>query len=86
MKFEKTPWNVMFRALKNLKVMGGDAFGGQNKLKSNTLRIFQFFACKSANVDSASLPLRFSVCFTNRHAGFDEKALCRGGLDLVRKC
>ena len=36
--------------------MGGDAFGGQNKLKSNTLRIFQFFACKSAITDSATLP------------------------------
>ena len=56
MKFEKTPWNVMFRALKNLKVMGGDAFGGRNKLKSNTLRIFQFFACESAITASATLP------------------------------
>ena len=46
----------MFRALKNLKVMGGDAFGGQNKLKSNTLLIFPFVVCKSAITDSATLP------------------------------
>ena len=47
---------MVFRALKNLKVMGGDAFGSQNKLKSNTLLIFPFFVCKSAITDSATLP------------------------------
>ena len=73
MKFEKTPWNVMFRALKNLKVMGGDAFGSRNKLKSSTLRIFPFFACKSANVDSATLPCVLACVLQLVMEGFTKK-------------
>ena len=86
MKFEQTPWNVVFRALENLKVMGGDAFGGQNKLKSNTLLIFQIFVCKSANVDSATLPCVLACVLQLIVEGLTKKTLCRGGLDLERRC
>ena len=79
MKFEKTPWNVMFRALKNLKVMGGDAFGGQNKLKSGTLRIFLCFACKSANVDSATLPCVLACVLQHVMEGLTKKRFVREG-------
>ena len=79
MKFEKTPWNVMFRALKNLKVMGGDAFGSQNKLKSSTLRIFQFFACKSAITDSATLPCVLACVLQLVMEGLTKKRFVREG-------
>ena len=79
MKFEQTPWNVVFRALENLKVMGGDAFGGQNKLKSSTVRIFQFFACKSANVDSATLPCVLACVLQIVMEGLMKKRFVREG-------
>ena len=79
MKFEKTPWNVMFRALKNLKVMGGDAFGSQNELKSNTFRISQFFACKSAITDSATLPCVLAYVLQLIMEGLTKKRFVREG-------
>ena len=85
MKFEKTPWNVMFRALKNLKVMGGDAFGGQNKLKSSTLRIFPFFVCKSAITDSATLPCVLACVLQLAMKGWTIKCFVREGW-VWREC
>ena len=79
MQFEKTPWNVMFRALENLKVMGGDAFGGQNSLKSSTLWIFPFCVCKSANVDSATLPCVFACVLQLVMEGLTKKCFFREG-------
>ena len=69
----------MFRALKNLKVMGGDAFGGRNKLKSNTLLISQIFACKSANVDSATLPCVLACVLQLVMEGLTKKRFVREG-------
>ena len=79
MKFEKTPWNVMFRALKNLKVMGGDAFGSQKKLKSSTLRISLFFACKSAITASAKLPYVLACVLQLVIEGLTKKRFVREG-------
>ena len=75
----------MFRALKNLKVMGGDAFGSQNKLKSNTLRMFLIFVCKSANVDSATLPCVLACVLQLIMEGLTKKRFVREGW-IWREC
>ena len=68
---------MVFRVLENLKVMRGDAFGNQNRLKSSTLLIFQFFVCKSANVDSATLPCVLACVLQLVMEGFTKKRFVR---------